>query len=149
LGAAWIINNKIDINAAIQAPVINVNKNTFFKEYSTQMDFESTNNFERRPDVLLRLGYIIETKNKKWTFRPNALAIAHLGEDSYENIFGDREDIDGSSGLTLNLNLQGQYKIAQHKAIGFSIASPVLVREKRPDGLTRSLTLSVNYLFGF
>jgi hypothetical protein len=148
-GAAWIIKNKIDINAAIQAPLVNVNKNTFFKEYSSEMDFESTNNFERKPDVLLRLGYILETKNKKWTFRPNALAIAHLGEDSYENIFGDREDIDGSSGLTINLNLQGQYKIAQQKAIGFSIASPVIVRENRPDGLTRSLILSLNYLVGF
>lgn len=149
LGAAWIVNNKIDINAAIQAPVINVNKNTFFKEYSSEMDFESTNNFERRPDVLLRLGYILETKNKKWTFRPNALAIAHLGDDSFENIFGDREDINGSAGLTLNLNLQAQYKIAGQKALGFSIASPVIVRDTRPDGLTRSLTLSVNYLFGF
>ena len=149
LGTAWVFRKKIDLNTAVQLPVINANKNTFFREYSTEMDFESTNNFQRKADILLRLGYILKSKNNKWTLRPNALAIAHLGKDDYENIFGKKESIDGSAGLTLNLNLQALYQIAQQKSIGFSIASPVIVRQSRPDGLTRSLTLSVNYLFGF
>ncbi len=149
LGTAWVLNQKIDINAAFQLPVINSNKNTFIKEYAADNRFETTNNFRRKPDALLRLGYILNSANKKWLFRPNALAIYHLGEDSYENIFGQRQDLPGSSGLTLNLNLQAQYKLSAARAIGFSVATPVIVRDIRPDGLTRSLTIGVNYLFGF
>lgn len=149
LGTAWVLNQKIDINAAFQVPVINSNKNTFIKEYATDTRFETTNNFKRKPDALLRLGYIMNSTNKKWLFRPNALAIYHIGEDSYENIFGRRQDIRGSSGLTLNLNLQAQYKLSASRAIGFSVATPVIVRDIRPDGLTRSLTIGINYLFGF
>jgi len=149
LGAAWVFRKKIDLNTAIQIPVINANKNTFFREYSTEMDFESTNNFQRKADVLLRLGYILKSKNNKWALNPNALAIVHLGKDYYENIFGRKESIDGSTGLTLNLNLQAMYQITKQRSIGFSIASPVIVRQSRPDGLTRSLTTSVNYQFGF
>jgi len=149
LGAAWVFRKKIDLNTAIQIPVINANKNTFFREYATEMDFESTNNFQRKADFLVRLGYILKSKNNKWLLRPNALAIAHLGEDHYENIFGRKESIDGSAGLTLNLNLQATHQISKQRSIGFSIASPVIVRQSRPDGLTRSLTASVNYLFDF
>lgn len=149
LGTAWVLNQKIDINAAFQVPVINSNKNTFIKDFATDTRFETTNNFKRKPDALLRLGYILNSTNKKWLFRPNALAIYHLGEDSYEDIFGKRQDLRGSSGLTLNLNLQAQYKLSGARAIGFSVAAPVIVRDIRPDGLTRSLTIGVNYLFGF
>ena len=149
LGVAWLIKKKIDINAALQAPLINENKNTFFREFSAEKDFESTNNFKRKPDVLLRFGYNLNSKNNKWLFKPNALAILHIGEDSYENVLGKRETIKGSSGLTLNLNLQAQYKIAQFRYVTFSVASPVIIRDSRPDGLTRSLTASVNYQFGF
>lgn len=149
LGTAWVLNKKIDINAAFQLPVFNNNKNSFIKENSTDTHFETTNKFNRKPDGLLRLGYILNSNNKKWMLRPNVLAIYHFGNDSYENIFGKRQIIPESSGLTLNLNIQAQYKISGSRAIGFSVATPVIVRDVRPDGLTRSLTIGVNYFFGF
>jgi hypothetical protein len=149
LGTAWVLDQKIDINVAFQIPVINSNKNTFIKEYATDTRFETTNNFIRKPDALFRLGYILNSGNKKWLFRPNVLAIYHLGEDSYENIFGQRQNLNGSKGLTLNLNLQTQYKLSTTRGIGLSIASPLIVREIRPDGLTRSLTVGLNYFIGF
>lgn len=148
-GAAWVLNNKFNINAAVQVPVINNNENTFVKLPGSNADFITTTNFERRPDALLRLGYLANTKNKKWLFQPNLLAIMHLGEDSYETTLGKRDNIDGSSGLTLNINLLAEYKITDTKSLNFSIATPALVRDARPDGLTRSFTFSMNYRFGF
>lgn len=76
-------------NTAVQITVFNNNKNSYFEEYSLASDFNSTNLFERKPDVLFRTTYTINT-NKKFTFKPNLLFIYHLGEDSYENIFGNR-----------------------------------------------------------
>jgi len=84
-----------DFNAALQLPIVNLNKNSYFKEYGGTDDFSSTNLFERKPDALVRATYSIKTVNKKFTFKPNMLFIYHLGEDSFENIFGQRENIKG------------------------------------------------------
>ena len=149
LGTAWTFRQKIDINAALQLPVINANNNQYLRQPGDDKDFESTNGFQRKADALLRIGYLLATSNHKWTFKPNALAIIHLGEDSYLNSAAQRLSIDGSPGLTLNLNVQGNYMLSERKSIGFSVATPAIVRDSRPDGLTRSLTVGVNYQFSF
>jgi hypothetical protein len=140
---------KWDFNAALQIPVINLNKNSYFKEYSGTDDFPSTNLFERKPDALIRATYTIKTPNHKLTFKPNVLFIYHFGEDTFENIFGQRESIKGSDGLTLNGNLISTYHINTKNQIELSLATPFVVREIRPDGLTRSLVLGVNYQYSF
>lgn len=138
-----------DFNATVQIPVINLNKNSYFKEYSGTENFPSTNLFERKPDALVRATYSIKTPNSKFTFKPNVLFIYHLGEDSYENIFGQRETIKGSDGLTLNGNLIINYKINKQNSIELSLATPFVVRDVRPDGLTRSFVLGLNYQYSF
>jgi hypothetical protein len=138
-----------NFNAALQLPIVNLNKNSYFKEYSGTDDFPSTNLFEREPDALLRATYSIKTPNKKFTFKPNVLFIYHLGEDSFENIFGQRENIKGSDGLTINGNLITTYHINKQNQIELSLASPFVVREVRPDGLTRSFVLGLNYQYSF
>lgn len=138
-----------DFNTGLQLPVYNLNRNSYFKEYSGTDDFPSTNLFERKPDALFRTTYTYQTQNKKWTFKPNALLIYHLGEDSYETIFGKRENIDGSDGLTLNGNLIGIYHFNKKNSIELSIATPFVVREVRPDGLTRSFTAGLIYKTAF
>lgn len=135
-------------NTALQLPVFNNNKNSYFDEYSASNDFSSTNLFERKPDVLFRTTYIINT-NKKFTFKPNLLFIYHLGEDSYENIFGNRTSIVGSDGLTLNGNLITSYAISSNKSIELSLATPFVIRDSRPDGLTRSFTAGLIYKYAF
>lgn len=136
---------RLDFNAAIQIPVFNNNKNSYFKEYSGTNDFPSTNLFERKSDALFRTTYTIKTNNQKFTFKPNVLFIYHLGEDSYENIFGKRETIESSDGLTINGNLITTYHLNKQNSIELSLASPFVVREVRPDGLTRSLVLGLQY----
>jgi hypothetical protein len=135
-------------NSAIQIPVFNNNKNSYFDEYSASNDFVSTNLFERKPDVLFRTTYTITT-NKKFTFKPNLLFIYHLGEDSYENIFGNRTTIENSDGLTLNGNLITSYTLSANKIIELSLATPFAIREERPDGLTRSFTAGLIYKYAF
>lgn len=140
---------KWDFNAALQIPVINLNKNSYFKEYGGTDDFPSTNLFERKPDALVRATYSIKTPNKKLTFKPNVLFIYHLGEDSFENIFGQRERIKGSEGLTINGNLISSYAVSKQSSIELSLATPFVVRDIRPDGLTRSFVLGLQYQYSF
>ncbi len=135
-------------HTALQLPVFNNNKNSYFDEYSASNDFQSTNLFERKPDFLLRTTYTI-VANEKLTFKPNLLFLYHLGNDSYETIFGTREVIKGSEGVTLNANLITSYAFTTNKSIELSLATPFVVRDVRPDGLTRSFTAGISYIYGF
>jgi hypothetical protein len=138
-----------DFNGAIQLPVVNLNKNSYLKEYSGTADFPSTNLFERKPDALLRAIYGIKTTNSKFTFKPNLLFIYHLSEDSFENILGKRENIKGSDGLTINGNLISTHYFNKQNQIELSLASPFVVRKIRPDGLTRSFVFGLQYQYSF
>jgi hypothetical protein len=98
---------------------------------------------------LLRATYSIKTPNKKFTFKPNVLFIYHLGEDSFENAFSKRETIFGSDGLTVNGNLITTYNFNNQNSVELSLASPFVVRDVRPDGLTRSFVLGLQYKITF
>jgi len=137
-----------DFNSALQLPIFNLNRNSYFKEYSGTNDFPTTNLFERRPDLLFRTTYTYKTKSK-FTFKPNVLFLYHLGQDSAENYYGVREDISGSEGLTINGNLIGSYAINSKNSIELSLAAPFVVRTIRPDGLTRSFTAGIIYKVSF
>ena len=138
-----------DFNLAIQIPVFNNNKNSYFDELSVSDDFPTTNLFERKSDALFRTIYTLKTANNKFLFKPNVLFIYHLGEDTFENQFSNRETIKGSDGLTINGNLIGIYNINSKNSIELSAATPFVVRDVRPDGLTRSFVLGLNYRFLF
>jgi len=140
---------KWDFNGIVQIPVINLNKNSYFREFGGTDDFASTNLFERKPDALLRATYSIQTPNKKFTFKPNVLFIYHLGEDTYENIFSQRESIKGSDGLTVNGNLITNYRLNKQSSLELSLATPFVVRDIRADGLTRSIVAGIQYQYSF
>ena len=140
---------KWDFNAVLQIPVFNNNSNSYFAETSGNTDFSSTNLFERKPDALVRATYSIKTANQKFTFKPNVLFIYHLGEDTFENILGNRETIAGSDGLTLNGNLITTYNFNKQNSIELSLATPFVIREERPDGLTRGFVLGLQYKMVF
>lgn len=148
LGTNWHYKHW-DINGALQLPVVNLNKNSYFKEYGGTNDFPSTNLFRRKPDALVRATYAIKTPNKKFTFKPNVLFIYHLGEDSFENIFGRRESIQGSDGLTINGILITSYTVSKQSSLELTLAAPFVVRDIRPDGLTRSFVAGIQYQYSF
>lgn len=149
LGTNYHINHW-DFNAGLQIPVINNNKNTYSEEIiAFGNEFNSTNQFERKPDALFRTTYTHQMADKKWSFKPNALFIYHLGEDSFENILGNRENIKGSDGLTINANLITSYQLNTNSLLELSLATPFMVREERPDGLTRAFTAGLSYKVSF
>jgi hypothetical protein len=140
---------KWKVDAAFQLPFWQINRNSYFDEYSASNDFPSTNLFKRKPDILLRTAYTFHTKNKKWFFKPNVLAIYHLGNDTYEDIFGKRKEIEDSQGITINASLITDYNINNKNRLSLNIAAPLLVREIRPDGLTRAFVASISYQYKF
>jgi hypothetical protein len=134
-----------DFNAGIQLPVFNINRNSYLSEFSGTYAFPSTNLFERKPDALFRATYRFDTSKQKFRFKPNVLFIYHLGRDSYETIYGKRENIAGSGGLTINGNLIALYAVNTKSSIELSVAAPFVVRKIRPDGLTRAFTAGITY----
>ena len=132
-----------DFNTGFQIPVINNNKNTYFSAFSNTNDFPSTNLFNRKSDFLFRTTYTF--KQNKFTFKPNVLFLYHLGEDSYVTILNNRVNISGSDGLTVNGNIISSYAINNRNSIELSLATPFVIRDIRPDGLTREFTAGIIY----
>jgi hypothetical protein len=134
---------------AFQIPVVQSNRNSYFDEYSASDVFPMTNLFRRKPDALVRITYKWSTANDKWQFRPNAMAIYHLGQDTYEDVFGKSQSIENSQGITINMSWVTLFKINQRNTIELNLAAPLVVRQVRPDGLTRAFVSSLAYSFQF
>lgn len=143
-----LASKKWEFSTAIQLPLTN-SKNSYLKELAPTDKFISTNLLQRKPDILFRGAYKIKTGNQKFIFKPNVLFLYHLGEDSYVNVFGLKETIQKSDGLTINGNLITSYKIAKNGWLDASVAAPFVVRSVRPDGLTRAFTLGLSYKQNF
>lgn len=151
-GVNYIIKNTWELNAGVQVPIIQINKNSFFPgEYTDSRinNFEATNLFRRKSDILARAGYYIRFKNNSITVKPNILAIYHIGNDSYENIYGRRTVIEGSQGITINGGIAATKTFVNGHQLEFIAATPFVVRDKRPDGLTRSAVFNFQYSISF
>lgn len=142
---------KFQINTAFQQPLTQ-NKNRFmasdYPNGSPFQQFQSTSRFERKGDVLLRLSYPLNL-GSKLTFTPGVLSIYHLGTDAYKDNMGIQKEIIGSDGLTLNSNLFFDYVINNRQGIQLSFGAPFLVRDARPDGLTRKFVAGLEYSIRF
>ena len=102
--------------------------------------FESFH-LQRAPDAVARLQYMVPIKRIE--FKPGLLAIVHTGRDSRAiPQTNERISIDGSEGLTLNVTADAKFNLGPRSALLFGYASPVITREVRPDGLTRSMVMS-------
>ena len=142
---------KLQLVAAIQQPLTQNNNAFLAEDYpigSPLREFQSTNKFKRSGDVLLRASYPIEFANK-FRITPSLLPIYHLANDKYTTQEGVEVEIDGSQGLTLNWNLYFDFELDQKQALQFNVGSPFIVRDVRPDGLTRSFVASLEYRIKF
>ncbi|HRH39373.1 MAG TPA: hypothetical protein PK760_13565, partial [Flavobacteriales bacterium] len=147
---------------AYQHVLVNENKNGYdpihwMDDAKGQMYFGSWD-LDRRDDAVARIQYSFT--HGRLTVQPGALAIYHLGMDRRAILTqpGDfvwsqphREiiDIAGSNGLTLNITGDVRYKLNDAWAIEGSFGTPVVVRDVRPDGLTRSLVVNAGLRFAF
>jgi len=151
-GINYVLLKKWEFSTGLQMPIIQKNKNSFFADEYTNpkaKSFASTNNFKRKSDALVRVGYNISINQKSINLKPNLLAIYHLGKDTYVNRFGTTTIIDGSEGLTLNIGLIASKKINTKSSIEIVAATPLIVRDIRADGLTRSAVVNLQYTFQF
>jgi hypothetical protein len=150
VGAGYTFR-KLQTVIAYQQPITQ-NNNTFLAtQYSSDSPlntFQSTNQFHRKGDVLLRASYPFQV-TRKIAITPSLLPIYHLGDDTYVDEQNTTREIDGSNGLTLNANLYLDFEIGRASAIQVNLGIPFVVREARPDGLTRSLIVNIEYAVKF
>lgn len=149
-GVGYVIK-KLQIVAAIQQPLTQNDNQFFASSYPTDSAInaiQSTNKFIRSGDVLLRVSYPI-TLSKKLNLTPSVLPIYHLSNDKYTDEFNVEKEITGSQGLTLNGNLYLDYEINAKNSIQINMGMPFIVRESRPDGLTRSFVVNLEYKLKF
>lgn len=125
---------------------LNQNDNEFFAPANSK--FTSTNNFKRAGDLLFRAVYNYSISDK-FSFSPSLLSIFHVSEDKYTDLFNNEQSIKGSSGLTLNANLYFNYALNQTQSLEFSLGGPLVVRDVRPDGLTRGFVANLEYKISF
>ena len=153
IGGFSITNNKWIFATAFQQPVSGTNRNTFLPAYwntAAASKYAATNDFKRKGDVLLRAGYNIEP-NKKLNINLGLLGIYHLGKDNYVdgNISNKPIAIAGSDGATLNGTASAWYKVSNKFTIGLTGGVPFVVRDVRPDGLTRKFVISPEFIVNF
>ncbi len=142
---------KIQFVAAIQQPVTQNNNQFIDTNYPTNSElrtFQSTNKFERSGDVLFRVSYPINLSSKL-KLTPSILPIYHLANDKYTDEFNVQKEIKGSQGLTLNGNAYLDYEINSKNSVQFIMGIPFIVRDARPDGLTRSFIANLEYRIKF
>ncbi len=139
--------NKFHLALAFQLP-LSQNQNEFIAEDyptgSSLKQFQTTNQFIRRGDMMLRAAYPLRI-NYKFKITPGLLPIIHLGKDKYTDRQGIERAIDGSQGLTLNGTVHIDYEMNDKHSIQLNTGAPFVVRKERPDGLTRSFIATVEY----
>jgi hypothetical protein len=142
---------KIQFVAAIQQPLTKNDNQFIARNYpvGTKINsFQSTNKFERSGDVLLRVSYPINITSKL-KLTPSILPIYHFTNDQYTDEFNVKKEIIGSKGLTLNGNTYIDYEFNSKNVIQLNLGMPFIVRNSRPDGLTRSFIANLEYRIKF
>lgn len=148
-----VTNNKWLFATAFQQPLTGTNGNNFLPIYfssATATNYPPSNDFKRKADVLLRTNYEVAA-TKKAKYNLGLLGIFHLGKDTYidGNISSKALEIKGSDGLTLNITAAASFVLSKKITLGFLAGTPLVVRDVRPDGLTRSFSINTDLIFNF
>lgn len=102
---------------------------------------------ERANDAVARIQYALPIGDL--AIQPGLLAIYHLDQDTRLDSTGTRVAVEGSDGLTLNLTIDARYRLNDAWTLELAYGSPMVVRDERPDGLTRSLVLNLALAYRF
>ncbi|MHA4844792.1 hypothetical protein ACX0G7_11540 [Flavitalea antarctica] len=148
-----ISSEKWKVAAGWQQPLTGINRNNFLPQYWSEdkaAAYPPTNDFNRKGDVLLRTSYRV-FKKAEWSLEGGLLAIYHLGDDTYidANISNAPIAIQGSQGLTLNITASLDIELNKRWSLGIIAGVPLVVRDVRPDGLTRSFVVAPQITYNF
>jgi hypothetical protein len=147
-------NRHFTVGVAYQLVVADDNSNGFTHENwqdvpEAQGYFESSG-LMRADDAVARIQYAF--KISRLVIQPGLLAIYHVGPDLRQITLAstpERISVDGSQGLTLNITADARYPIGDHWSLEASFGTPVITRDVRPDGLTRSMVLNAGLAYRF
>lgn len=146
-----VSSTRWQFSAGWQQPLSGANRNTFLPLADSRVAavaYPPSSQFTRKADVLGRATYMLLSEGKlKLTV--GLLGIYHLGNDTYQTASQQTLAISGSQGLTLNATVAGWWFVSSRTRVGFTAGTPLVVREIRPDGLTRSLVFApeISWLF--
>ena len=148
-----ITNTSWQFSAGWQQPLSGINRNNFLPvdwSMSEANNYPPSNDFNRKGDALLRAAYMLKIM-EKLSFNVGLLGIYHLVEDTYIDAAKSNQPIliKGSRGLTLNATVAGFWKVGNKLSIGFSAGKPLVNRDVRPDGLTRSFVFAPEFRLNF
>ncbi len=138
------------------------NQNTFLHSSWTgtpaALNYFESFALERGDDAVVRVQYTYGCG--RLALQPGLLAIQHVGKDFRMERTGEpidlmggymfeRREVDGSEGLTLNITADLRYSLTEQWAIEATFGTPMITREVRPDGLTRSLVTGFGLRYRF
>jgi hypothetical protein len=103
--------------------------------------FESAR-LKRGNDVLLRAAKNF-TRNR-FTITPGMLLLYRLQEDEVNGAA-----VKGADGITVNATARFMYRMPGNSSFALLAGSPLVVRDVRPDGLTRALVINITYIYPF
>jgi hypothetical protein len=137
---------------ALQQPLKAQNENKFlpgdYPSVPLTLKYWPTNEFERKGDIVGRVSYSIKV-GERFSIRPSLLGIYHLANDTYKDSNKQTRPIYNSLGLTLNGNVFFDYRLKSGNGFELSFGTPFIVRDQRPDGLTRKFVATLEYQFSF
>ncbi len=137
---------------AWQQPLTQSNQNEFLPgewPLNQGLAYPPSRQLMRKADILLR-GTRQFNFSPKWTANAGMLAIWHLGEDEYlEPDFNSPKEINGSEGLTLNVTSGIWWQASSRTRVGLTGGFPLVIRDVRPDGLTRSFVIGPEISFSW
>lgn len=109
------------------------------------LEYVEMSELRRGDDAMLRINRFFTTKKNRYNV--SLLTLYRIRKDQ---VLQDGQSIalDHSDGLTLNLVLGYQKMLKNKDAITLSVAAPLITREVRVDGLTRTAVIMFTYAFG-
>jgi hypothetical protein len=148
-----VTRDRWKLAAGWQQPLTGRNQNNFLRQYWRNGEanaYPPTNDFDRKGDVLLRTSYRF-LDQARWALEGGLLGIYHLGKDTYiDGSVSNRPiPLDGSEGLTLNATASLEVELNKRLSLALVGGVPLVVRDVRPDGLTRSFVLMPQLTFNF
>ncbi len=98
--------------------------------------YTTSRHIERGSDIIFRL-------EKRFVFKrfsvvAGVLPIYRLSNSTVETLTAGEQEVVGSNGLTLNITGGIKYRLSENTNIRFNVGGPTIMREYRPDGLTRA-----------
>jgi hypothetical protein len=139
---------KWQFGAGYQMP-FGSNKNYFYyaewPDNADALEYTQMRDLDRGDDAMIRINRFFFTKKSRYNV--SLLALYRVQKDVVTQD-GERVALDGSEGLTLNLNLGYNKVLKNNDAITVSVAAPLVTRKVRVDGLTRTFVVMFTYAFG-